>query len=143
MIIKPGQTKIIYVGKKNGEIRYVGRGYISRAIGLMEGNHHIIDEFDEIEVLGPMSHEESVALEKKMILEHCPPLNNIHNREKHPLHGYVPTGIPRGRPKGPDEKSQLIIDELLDSGLPQAAIARKYGISRQAVNNVKQRYINS
>ena len=143
MIIKPGQTKIVYIGRKNGEIRYIGRGYITRAIGLMEGEHHIVDAFDEVEVLGPMSHEESVVLEKKLILEHCPPLNDIYNREKHPLHGYVPTGIPRGRPKGLEQKGEMILEDLRAGELTQAEIARKYEVSRQRVNNLKSRFINS
>jgi hypothetical protein len=139
--LKPGKTKFVYIGRKDGKIQYIGRGNLSRAVLLIEGNHHIKAEFDEVEVLGPMSFDESVHLERDMIFEYVPPLNDTFNREKHPLNGYIPTGIPRGRPKGPEEKTQLIIEDIMAKDMSQSEIARKYNVSRQFIHRVKKRHV--
>ena len=137
MIFTPEHNKVVYVAKKNGKVMYVGRGNVSRAICLLEQNgHHIVGAFDQVEVLGPYSHDESKVVEKDLIKLHHPELNDYHNPDKRATKPSIM--VARGRPAGHGEKTQAILDDLSENILSQAEIARKHQVSRQHVNGLKK-----
>lgn len=136
MIFTAEATKIVYIAKTGGAVTYVGRGHVSRAISLIEQRgHHISGTFDEVEVLGPYTHDQSKLIEKSLIRKYQPPLNDYHNPDKRVVH--ISPNLSRGRPEGFTEKTQCIIDDINSGELSQSEIARKYGVSRQRIHNLK------
>ncbi len=146
MIFTTEANKVVYVAKKDGKVMYVGRGSVSRAISLLEqSGHHIVGDFDQVEVLGPYTHEDSKLVEKDLVLQYHPELNDYLNPDKRTVRPRnskrTTTRLPRanrGRPIGYGEKTQAILNDLSEGTLSQAQIARKYGVSRQHVNGLKK-----
>lgn len=149
MIFTTERTKIVYLGKKNDDVLYVGRGNAARAISLVEqrGYHHVADDFDEVEILGPYTIDESIDIEKSLIQQHLPKHNDYHNPTKRVVHEKVrkrtvheKIHVKRGRPHGYTDKTRMIMDDLSEGVMTQAEIARKHGVSRQHVNGIKKNF---
>jgi len=137
MILTKEKSKIVYVGYKENEIIYIGRGDIGRAGILINEKHHSEASPDKVEILGPYTYQESRDLESQMILKHKPKYNKngteiidvkkYYNYEKKPK-------------RGPSPNVQMIIDDL-QAGDKQVEIAKRYAVSRQYVYNVKKRWV--
>lgn len=158
MILTKDKNEVVYIGRRDSKIMYVGRGQIGRAGNLMGHGHHIEEDFDEVEILGPYTHEESVLTEKRLIEEHTPVFNKNLNpkyslREEINARGSFNrqkiSARARARRLEREAAAERIYqrqgyrEEVLNriqAGDKLAQIARDFGVSRQRIHQIKTRY---
>ena len=154
MLLTKDKNRVVYIGRLDGQIKYIGRGYIKRAISLLnqDGGHHVESEFDEVEVLGPYSYEESKDMERRLIEDHLPELNNkikiVAERNKTNVEKFMERKlrqIEREEDHRQFQERQEIkikrkhyILEQIDKGVGLSKIARDLGVSRQYIHKLKQ-----
>lgn len=143
MILTKDKYEVVYIGRHNSEILYVGRGHISRPASLICTGHHIDYDFDEVEILGPYTHEESMVLEQSLIEEHTP----IFNKKMNPKYSLRAEVRARARDKRIErderiyqkETAKEMILERIKAGDKMAQIARDFGVSRQRIHQIKNK----
>ena len=148
MILTRDKHKVVYVGRCNSEVMYVGRGCIGRAGNLIGKGHHIDYDFDEVEILGPYTDEESRILEKSLIEEHTPHLNKKLN-PSYSLKEAIQARAVRRRieREAAAEKiyrmqiSREVILQRIKAGENMSQIAREFGVSRQRIHQIKSKYL--
>jgi hypothetical protein len=150
MILTKTKNRVVYIGKIGDQIKYIGRGYFTRAVSLLDQNgHHIEADFDQIEILGPYSYEESKNMEKQLIEEYLPELNYQikisaektmkrkidrlekklkRKKEREQFHNRVQSRF---------EKRQYIVEQI-EKGIKLAEIARELDVSRQYISKIKK-----
>jgi AraC-like DNA-binding protein len=154
MILTKDKNRIVYIGRLNGKIHYIGRGYITRAISLINQNgHHIEFDFDEVELLGPYSYEESKDIEKQLIEQHLPELNkkikigteylttNSYKIMERKIRRIEKKEEERRQFKERQQKKldkkEYIINQIKE-GISLSEIARNLGCTRQYIHKIKK-----
>lgn len=153
MILTKDKNRVVYIGRYNGAITYIGRGHLNRPISLLEKKgHHIEGDFDEVEIIGPFSYEESKLKEKEMIEEFLPALNTQIRKgvakmgrmmeaklrkEERLLKREAERVEYEERRKSRNETKTAILARI-EEGSTLAAIARDFGVSRQYIHQLKK-----
>ena len=162
MILTKDKNRVVYIGRYNGAITYIGRGHLNRPISLLEqkGHHHIEGDFDEVEIIGPFSYEESKLKEKEMIEEFLPALNTqirktfvakmarmmevklrkeerLLRKEESLLKREAERAGYEERRKSRNETKTAILARI-EEGSTLSDIARDFSVSRQYIHKLKK-----
>lgn len=141
MLLTKEKSKIVYVGYKEHEIVYIGRGDLSRASLLLSERHHSEASPDKVEILGPYSYQESRDIESQMILKYKPKYNKYCTENIDIKKYYTYEKKPKSVSREPSPNVQMIIDDL-QAGDKQVEIAKRYGVTRQYITNIKKRWMS-
>lgn len=135
------KSKVVYVGfNLKDEPVYVGRGSLKRADDLMyHTKSHSVKTDEEfsieyVDIYGPFSIEESIEKEKELV-EYYRYDYSLYNVK---LNCYNSN---RNRSIVPSTDLGLsILKDLQECKMTQSEIARKHGVSRQRVSQIKQKF---
>ena len=152
MILTKDKNRVVYIGRSNGSITYIGRGHLNRPISLLEQKgHHIKEDFDEVEIIGPFSYEESKLKERELIEEFLPVLNTqirkgaegagrmmeikLRREERLVKREAEKAGYEERR-RFRNERKAAILAKIKE-GVTLADVARDFNVSRQYIHKLK------
>ena len=139
MRLHKNKKTVVYVGfNHKDEPVYVGRGSLKRAGCLIFNTELHSVKTDEkfsieyVDIHGPYTTEESIEKEKELV--------SLYRYDYNLYNIQLNYDNDRRYTEPSTELGKNILNELKEGKLTQSDIARKYGVSRQRVSQVKQTY---